>query len=278
LNLLLVEDGAINRTVAETMLQARGHQVTSVSNAKTAIEQLRSRPFNLVLMDVQMPEIDGLTATRIIRNDLPAPACDVPIIALTAHAMREDRQRCLDAGMDECLTKPYPPERLFETVESPAFHRADVHDDLLFATPASPNTAPSNIPPNRSVSLNREIIFQNVGGDSRLLAMLSQTVSEELPSQIERLNQAIDAGDWNQVARAAHTLKGTAAAIGATQAQEIADSMETFSREATSVKERSPSFDNQRKALVSAFELAQTELQKLLRSSSGHDHPGNETP
>ncbi|MFG0267997.1 MAG: ATP-binding protein [Rhodopirellula sp. JB055] len=269
LKLLLVEDGAINRTVAETMLQSRGHQVTSVSNAKTAIEQLRSYPFDLVLMDVQMPEIDGLTATRIIRNDLPAPACDVPIIALTAHAMREDRQRCLDAGMNECLTKPYPPELLFETIESPAFHREKDHDDLLSTTRAAPN---------RSASLDREIIFQNVGGDLRLLEMLSQTVSNELPSQIERLNQAIDAGDSDQVARAAHTLKGTAAAIGATRAREIADSMETFSLAETSVKEGAHDLDNQRKALVSAFESAQTELQTLLRSSSGNGQPGNETP
>ncbi|KLU02497.1 multi-sensor hybrid histidine kinase [Rhodopirellula islandica] len=276
--LLLVEDGAINRTVAETMLRARGHRVTSVSNAKDALKHLRSQAFDLVLMDVQMPEIDGLTATQIIRNDLPSPARDIPVIALTAHAMREDRQRCLDAGMNECLTKPYPPELLFDTIESFTISRQDDQDDLLLPPTTSRTTSSPSSPVDRASPLNHEVILQNVGGDLQVLTMLAQTISDELPSQIEQLQRAIHAGAWTQVARAAHTLKGTAAAIGATQAQEIADSMETFCLGETSEEERSHFLENRMNALVSAFELAQTELKKFLRSSSGSDHPGNETP
>ncbi|WDQ17528.1 hybrid sensor histidine kinase/response regulator [Rhodopirellula sp. P2] len=276
--LLLVEDGAINRTVAETMLRARGHRVTSVSNAKDALKQLRSHAFDLVLMDVQMPEIDGLTATQIIRNDLPSPARDIPVIALTAHAMREDRQRCLDAGMNECLTKPYPPELLFDTIESFAICREDDQDDLLLPPTTNSKTSSPSSHADRVLPLNHEVILQNVGGDLQVLAMLAQTISAELPSQIDQLHQAIHAGDSTQVALAAHTLKGTAAAIGATQAQEIAASIETFSLEETSQEESLQFLDNRMNALVSAFELAQTELKSFLLSSSGSDHPGNETP
>jgi len=274
--LLLVEDGAINRTVAETMLRSRGHRVTSVSNAKDAIEQLRLHSFDLVLMDVQMPEIDGLTATQIIRNDLPAPASEVPIVALTAHAMREDRQRCLDAGMNDCLTKPYPPEVLFETIESFATH-TDNQDDLV-SSPQSIEKSPStNVDEPSAEPLNREVILHNVGGDLQVLAMLVQTITDELPPQMQRLQQAIEVGDSTQIARAAHTLKGTASAIGATRAQEIADRLETFSSGETSQEKSSHFFNNQMKALASAFDLAQTELKKFLRSSSGRENPGNET-
>lgn len=274
--LLLVEDGAINRTVAETMLRSRGHRVTSVSNARDAIEQLRLHSFDLVLMDVQMPEIDGLTATQIIRNDLPSPASDVPIVALTAHAMREDRQRCLDAGMNDCLTKPYPPEVLFETIESFESHTDD-QDDLVSSSQPVEKTRSTNIDDSSAEPLNREVILHNVGGDLQVLAMLVQTITDELPPQMQRLRQAIEVGDSTQIARAAHTLKGTASAIGATRAQEIADRLETFPSWETSEEKASYFFNNQMKALVSAFDLAQTELKKFLRSSSGREHPGNET-
>ncbi|MEO9595789.1 hybrid sensor histidine kinase/response regulator [Rhodopirellula bahusiensis] len=276
--LLLVEDGVINRTVAETMLRSRGHHVTSVSNARDAIEQLRLHWFDLVLMDVQMPEIDGLTATQIIRNDLPSPACEVPVVALTAHAMKEDRQRCLDAGMNDCLTKPYPPELLFETIESFEAHGSNDQDDLVCSPRQTIETRSTGVNHASSLPLDRKIILHNVGGDPQVLAMLAQTIADELPPQLEQLRQAIETGKSDQIARAAHTLKGTASAIGATRAREIADRMETISSGETSKEEMSLFIANEMKALVSAFDLAQTELKKFLRSSSGNDNPGNDTP
>ncbi|MCC9642324.1 response regulator [Rhodopirellula sp. JC740] len=293
-DLLLVEDGAINRAVAEAMLLARGHRVTSVPNAMQAIERLRQRSYDLVLMDVQMPEMDGLTATKIIREELPAPSKDVPIIALTAHAMTEDRNRCLAAGMDACLTKPYPPQLLFQTIEAFDCQRALEDDDLMQPLPrGGAATLPSSVSSTSSDSsltndssaamdespgLDPTVVMQNVGGDLDVLRSLVDTIRKELPPQIEALQTAMNSRDRRQIERAAHQLRGTAAAIGATQAQKIADTMETFCQTQTSEQERMHLLRDRAKALIIAFDLAQLELDEFLNSSSGREHPGIESP
>ncbi|SMP74320.1 Signal transduction histidine kinase [Neorhodopirellula lusitana] len=117
-HVLLVEDGAINRAVAEHMLYARGHRVTSVEGGPQALDALASQAFDVVLMDVQMPGMDGLEATRRIRAAKETTYADIPIVAMTAHAMSGDRIRCLDAGMTDYVSKPYAPARLFAVVEA----------------------------------------------------------------------------------------------------------------------------------------------------------------
>ncbi|MBB3209604.1 signal transduction histidine kinase/DNA-binding response OmpR family regulator/HPt (histidine-containing phosphotransfer) domain-containing protein [Rhodopirellula rubra] len=116
--ILLVEDGGINRVVAENMLRARGHDVVGVASGFQAIERLRNERYDVVLMDVQMPEMDGFETTTLIRTTLPEPVRSIHIIAMTAHAMSGDQVRCLDAGMNDYVSKPYTPERLFAAVEA----------------------------------------------------------------------------------------------------------------------------------------------------------------
>src|SRR5689334_18220160 len=103
---LLVEDNPVNRAIAIRLLEKRGHHVTAVENGALAVEITESARFDIVLMDVQMPVMDGLTATRTIRDRERAQGGHVPIVAVTAHALDQDRQRCLAAGMDEYLPKP----------------------------------------------------------------------------------------------------------------------------------------------------------------------------
>jgi CheY-like chemotaxis protein len=117
LNILLAEDGAVNRKVAVSLLEKRGHRVTAVEDGQLAVDQLRRQPFDLVLMDVQMPVLDGFAATAAIREMQAPSGKHTPIIAMTAHAMQGDRQRCLDAGMDDYVSKPFRPQELFEVVE-----------------------------------------------------------------------------------------------------------------------------------------------------------------
>jgi CheY-like chemotaxis protein len=115
---LLADDNALNCRLTERLLTRRGHSVSIASNGCEAVEQFRSQPFQIVLMDVQMPEMDGLTATALIREYECAMGTRVPIIAMTANSMKGDREACLAAGMDDYISKPFQPEELYAKVEN----------------------------------------------------------------------------------------------------------------------------------------------------------------
>jgi CheY-like chemotaxis protein len=117
LRILLAEDNAVNQKLAARLLEKRGHAVTVAGTGRTALESLEKQPFDLVLMDVQMPEMDGLEATVAIRELEKASGQHIPIIAMTANAMKGDRERCLAAGMDAYLSKPIQVKELFATME-----------------------------------------------------------------------------------------------------------------------------------------------------------------
>ncbi|MFH0822364.1 MAG: response regulator, partial [Pseudomonadota bacterium] len=118
LSILLAEDNAINQKVAVRMLQKRGHTVQVANNGMEALRVLGTERFDIILMDVQMPEMDGLQATRAIRRGEEGTGRRTPIVAMTAHAMREDEERCVEAGMDGYVSKPIDPRTLFNTVET----------------------------------------------------------------------------------------------------------------------------------------------------------------
>jgi CheY-like chemotaxis protein len=116
LQVLLVEDNPVNQKVATRILQKRGHEVVLAVNGKEALATLEERLFDLVLMDVQMPEMDGLQATAAIRRSEQGTNRRLPIVALTAEAMVGDRERCIEAGMDGYVTKPFHSDVLFEAM------------------------------------------------------------------------------------------------------------------------------------------------------------------
>jgi CheY-like chemotaxis protein len=118
LRILVAEDNAVNRKLVTALLSKRGHAVVSVVNGREAIAAVTESEFDIVLMDVQMPEMDGLEATAAIRKLEAVTGSHVPIIALTAHAMKGDREICVAAGMDEYLSKPLNPKQLFALIES----------------------------------------------------------------------------------------------------------------------------------------------------------------
>ena len=125
LRILVVEDNAVNQKVACGLLERHGHTVVVAVNGKEALHTLREQAFDLVLMDVQMPEMDGLEATAAIRAGEEGTGRRLPIIALTAQALQEDRERCLAAGMDGYLAKPVQPYQLIQTVTKVAARTPD---------------------------------------------------------------------------------------------------------------------------------------------------------
>ena len=118
LRILLAEDGLVNQQVAREFLEERGHEVVVANNGREAVEAVEREVFDLVLMDVQMPDMDGFEATAAIREREQTTGKHIPIVAMTAHAIKGDRERCLKAGMDGYLTKPIQPKILYETIES----------------------------------------------------------------------------------------------------------------------------------------------------------------
>jgi signal transduction histidine kinase/DNA-binding response OmpR family regulator len=212
LHVLLADDNVVNQRLAASLLERRGHKVTIAANGREAVEAVTQRAFDVVLMDVQMPEMGGFEATAAIRaadRDRDAP---LPIIAMTAHAMKGDRERCLAAGMDEYITKPLDPRQLCSVVEQ-----------IVDSRPAAvaPAVPAFDVPTQ---------VLARVGGDRQLLAEISRLFVDDAPRYLERIRQAIDARDGESLRRAAHGLKGAAANFDAEGVVSAARTLEEIGR------------------------------------------------
>jgi len=188
LRVLLAEDTPVNQKLAVRLLEKRGHTVTLVHDGHQAIAASDSERFDVILMDVQMPKLDGLRATAIIREREAARGTRTPIIAMTAHAMADDRERCLESGMDDYISKPLNAEKLFQLLES--------------LTPGSPADAPV-------ADLTRALGL--VGGDEQLLHELIAVFLNDARDMLHDIENAIITGDGLALESAAHRLKGSAA-------------------------------------------------------------------
>src|SRR5262249_12720222 len=219
LHVLLAEDNAVNQRLAASLLERRGHRVTIANNGRQAVEAIeRGTRFDAVLMDVQMPEMGGFEATAAIRSRERRVGGHLPIIAMTAHAMKGDRERCLDAGMDEYMTKPLDSRRLCDVVEQLADGRA-----------IQPGVAASEAA-GAPLTISAQVLAR-VGGDRQLLAEISRLFVDDAPRHLTRIRQAIDARDGDALRRAAHALKGAAANFDAEPVVAAARELEEIGRD-----------------------------------------------
>jgi two-component system sensor histidine kinase/response regulator len=214
LRILVAEDNAVNQAVILRVLQKMGHTPVLAQNGKEALALASTEKFDLVFMDVQMPEMDGLAATAAIRESEKTSGARLPIFAMTAHAMKGDRERCLEAGMDGYITKPVRFSDIEETLSGLA--RAPV-------TAAKPQPAEATFW-NKSEALGR------IGGDEELLQELCQIFLEESPKLLQKLRQAVASGDSDGVMRAAHSLKGESSYLGAGGTSQAARQLEEIGR------------------------------------------------
>jgi CheY-like chemotaxis protein len=232
LKILLAEDGLANQKMAVGLLTRWGHAVTVANNGEQSVELWQRQPFDLILMDVQMPVMDGFAATRRIRTLEKGTGRRVPIIAMTAHAMKGDRERCLEAGMDEYVSKPVDRVELREamlrcgllTAASPTKPSSATTDAATESVPTPPIGADSA--KDVSTIFDSEAALRATAGDPELLRDVIRAVMGELPTLLPRLNTALDIQDWKTSARMAHTIKGTARAVVAQQLMEVADRIE----------------------------------------------------
>jgi two-component system, sensor histidine kinase and response regulator len=230
LRILLVEDNPVNQTVATKLLEKAGHEVTLAANGEEAIELFDSRGnFELILMDVQMPVMGGLEATQAIRARearkswaAGTGAWSVPIVAMTAHAMEGDRLRCLEAGMDDYVTKPLRPPALFAAI-------ARVCGDAQAAADEGPDMSLMAFSDPGSVA-DLDGMRELLDGDAAAVSQLVELYFRDLPGNLRALRECAASGEMEALANLAHSIKGGVGVFNAARAMEAARMLEQAGR------------------------------------------------
>ncbi len=222
LRVLLAEDNDVNRTVASRILEKAGHTVVAVADGREAASAFEAGRFDVVLMDVQMPHMDGFAATAAIREKEAAAGTRTPVLALTARAMKGDRDACLAAGMDGYLAKPVRVEELLAALDRAAPPDARSHE------PEEEARQPA-VPPKGPV-VDREQALRSMGGDPGLLAEMAALFAQDAEMLLDEVRKAVAAGDVGRIERASHRLKGTLLTFGAGPAAEAALALESLGR------------------------------------------------
>ncbi|TWU23779.1 response regulator [Bythopirellula polymerisocia] len=227
--ILLADDGLVNRKVAVGLLEKRGHHVTAVVNGKEAVEAWGAAEFDIILMDVQMPEMDGFEATAAIRKQEEQNGGHIPIIAITAHAMKGDRESCLEAGMDNYVSKPFRPMELFAAIEKLCPENKDAIDGVVAKLNEKDEPLVVSLE-TLSPPYDRDAALANVGGSDAFLREMVELFLAECPKQLTEIEQARASGEQVALTRAAHTFKGSVSIFAADNASEAAKRIEEMSR------------------------------------------------
>jgi CheY-like chemotaxis protein/HPt (histidine-containing phosphotransfer) domain-containing protein len=210
--ILVVEDNMTNQRVALGLLQKLGLKADAVANGVEALNAVATIPYDLVLMDVQMPEMDGLEATRRIRSVQSTALNPVlPIIAMTAHALQRDRERCLTAGMNDYVSKPIEPIALAEALE-----RWLPDSSTIKKISAAPKSEPiaTQAEEGSPLVFDKVALMQRLMGDEEMAHLIITCFLEDIPTQLKTLNQYIETNDLKGAVRQAHTIKGASANVG----------------------------------------------------------------
>jgi CheY-like chemotaxis protein/HPt (histidine-containing phosphotransfer) domain-containing protein len=215
--ILLVEDNLINQRLALRILEKLGHDASLACNGREALDWIWRQPFDIVLMDIQMPEMDGLAATRELRErERRKRTGHLPVIAMTAHAMQGDQERCLAAGMDGYVSKPIAVEALVAEIERVSSMRSETR-----ATHAQ----------QHAPLFDRQEAISRLGGDAELFTELAQLLVNEVGKKRAEIDGALVGPDLAQLARIAHKLKGDAGTFASAELTKAATSMERAARE-----------------------------------------------
>ena len=234
LRILLAEDNLVNQKLAITLLQKRGHTVIPTGNGQEAIAVLETQRFDLVLMDVQMPVMDGFEAIRAIRSKERTTGSHIPIIALTAHAMKGDREKCLGVGADDYVSKPIRTSDLLAAMDRSKILKVEASakaEPSLKTAPLPQGAAPpppAPVPANeaRSGVFDVNDALDRVEGDRELLEEIARIFTSECASNMDAIRQAHAAGDARVLERVAHAIKGASANLSAVAVSQAAFELE----------------------------------------------------
>jgi CheY-like chemotaxis protein/HPt (histidine-containing phosphotransfer) domain-containing protein len=213
--ILVAEDSLVNQALIKLLLEKWGHTPCVAENGAETLALLEHEQFDMILMDLQMPELNGFEATAAIRNKERNTDKHIPIIALTAHALKGDRERCIDAGMDDYVSKPIEPKLLFDVIERAAAKTVAVLKEEDF---------------KRRV-LDFDSLLRNFDGDVDLLRMLGKVFVDTSQQQMSVLVAAFERGDAEALARDAHAIRGSVANFRAEAAVSAAVKLEQIARD-----------------------------------------------
>jgi CheY-like chemotaxis protein/HPt (histidine-containing phosphotransfer) domain-containing protein len=219
----VAEDNVVNQKVALRVLEKLGYRAEAVANGQEALEALETIPYDLVLMDVQMPEMDGFEATRVIRDpESRVLNQSTPIVAMTAHAMKGDRERCLEAGMDDYLTKPIDQEELLAAIERWVKKSKSDLGTVIDQGAEGP-------PSESAIDLDQ--IMGRLGGDRTFLKEIIGVFLTEGRQQLDLLRASVLNQDYETTLKVAHRLKGAAANLSAVGVQKAASALEVMAED-----------------------------------------------
>lgn len=238
-DVLVAEDTPANQKVITAVLKKRGHRCTIANNGREAVECLRTQDFDIVLMDVQMPTMDGLQATAMIRKNEQETGDHIPIIAMTAYAMRGDRDKCIAAGMDSYISKPINAKKLIRLLERNAKDSRRNRKTGLKRIPRELPRSQNNSGSEESLVLtsksaekepviNMQAALKRTGDDRDILNDMVNYFFDDTSGLIQEVRKHVEAGDAGEAARAAHSLKGLCANFDAHAATQAAQAVETI--------------------------------------------------
>jgi CheY-like chemotaxis protein len=255
LDILLAEDHLPNQMLATKLLHRHEHKVTVANTGKEAFELSNEKDFDVILMDIQMPEMDGFEATAAIRKREMETGKHIPIVAMTAHAMKGDRERCIGAGMDDYISKPIRRKVLYETLSRFCSAEQKVEEASTFE---ESGREPDDQEPEEALPiLDEEGLLDEYDGDLELLQELLDAFYEESPESLEQLKSAIEQGDAPAVGTAAHTLKGGSGNFFAVAAFETALALEMMGK------------NNDLDTAAQQYEKLEVELERLREALEG---------
>ena len=225
LHLLLADDNDMNQDAGRRILERRGHTVVIAANGLEVLARIEKERFDAILMDMQMPDMDGLTATAKIREKESALGGHIPIVAMTSNAMSGDRERCLHGGMDGYVSKPVNRQELFDTIERLCGKAASAPPAAVpVAAPASPAV------PSAKPLIDKAELMENLGDDHDLLVQLAATFHATGPKLMADLDAALAAGNAPGVEQWAHKLAGKFGVFFAHDAVAAARGLEALAR------------------------------------------------
>jgi len=263
LRILLAEDNSTNQAVVCGILGKRGHRVDIAANGQEAVKEIETGNFDLVLMDVQMPELDGLEATVLVRSREKTAGGHIPIVAMTAHALKGDRERCLEAGMDGYLSKPINIQELEMAIAAA----------MGWPRPVAEHTGRVALPePAASMDIDFARMRERLGGDEKLLHEVIEIFIDQAPKHIDTLRVALANGDAATLEKTAHGIKGELGYLGIAEVLNEAWELERLAREhdLADAKETFASFEKNIDQIVATL-LRHSENALDLPCGQGHN-------